>query len=120
MPRVAGESNLNGAWYPAPDRSGFAAFSQRYQAAFGTAPFRTATLAYDATSLAAGLCRRASAPSASRTPTLTNPSGFIGIDGAFRLLPNGLNQRGLAVYEIDAGTAKIIDPAPKSFAKPGT
>ena len=116
---VAGASNLNGAWYPAPDRSGYGAFAQRYQAAFGIAPFRPATLAYDATSLAAGLSGRFGAERF-KDATLTSSSGFIGIDGAFRLLPSGLNERGLAVYEIDAGTAKIIDPAPKSFAKPGT
>ena len=57
-PRIAAESNLNGAWYPAPESAGFAAFAKRYQAAFGAAPFRTATLAYDATSLAAGLAAR--------------------------------------------------------------
>jgi ABC-type branched-subunit amino acid transport system substrate-binding protein len=116
---VAGEPNLNGAWYPAPDRSGYAAFSQRYQAAFGQAPFRPATLAYDATSLAAGLSGRFGAERF-KDATLTSSSGFIGLDGAFRLLPSGLNERGLAVYEIEGGGAKIIDPAPKSFAKPGT
>jgi ABC-type branched-subunit amino acid transport system substrate-binding protein len=119
-PAVAAESALNGGWYPAPDNAGFAGFAQRYQAAFGSAPSRTATLAYDATSLAAGLSARFGnqrfAPE-----TLTNPSGYIGLDGAFRFLPNGLNQRGLAVYQINNGKAVIIDPAPKTFARtPGT
>ena len=96
--RITAESNLSGAFYPAPESGGFASFAKRYQAAFGAAPSRTASLAYDATSLAAGL-PRASATSAS-PQTLTNPNGFIGIDGAFRFLQNGLNQRGLAVYQI--------------------
>ena len=118
-PSIAGESNLNGGWYPAPDNSGFASFSKRYRAAFGSAPFRTATLAYDAVSLAAGLAARFGAERFSDR-VLTNASGFIGIDGAFRLLPNGLNQRGLAVYQINRGKVEIIDPAPRTFAKPGT
>jgi ABC-type branched-subunit amino acid transport system substrate-binding protein len=116
--RIASESNLNGAWYPSPDSSGFAAFARRYKTAFGDAPFRAATLAYDATSLAAGLAGRYG-DQAFSSQTLTNPNGFIGVDGIFRFLPNGLSQRGLAVYEISRGQANIVDPAPKSFAKAG-
>jgi len=115
---VAQESNLNGAWYPAPDRAGFLAFSRRYQAAFGTAPFRAATLAYDATSLAAGLAARFGDRRYS-DEVLTNPSGFIGIDGAFRFLQNGLNERGLAIYQIERGTVSVIDPAPRTFTGTG-
>jgi ABC-type branched-subunit amino acid transport system substrate-binding protein len=119
-PRIAAESNLNGAWYPAPESGGFAGFAKRYQAAYGSAPFRAATLAYDATSLAAGLASRFG-DQRFAAQTLTNPNGFIGVDGAFRFLQNGLNQRGLAVYEIKNGQAVIVDPAPKTFARvPGT
>ena len=116
--RVLQESNLNGAWYPAPEKTGFDAFAKRYQAAFGTAPLRPATLAYDATSLAAGLAARFGDQRFS-DQTLTNPSGFIGIDGAFRFLPTGMNERGLAIYQVSHGQAQVIDPAPKSFARPG-
>lgn len=118
-PRVIGESNLGGSWYAAPDRAGFDAFAQRYQAAFGARPLRAASLAYDATSLAAGLAGRFG-ESAFTDKVLTTPSGFIGIDGAFRLLPSGLNERGLAVYEIQRGQARVLSPAPKSFSRTGT
>jgi hypothetical protein len=115
-PRILAESNLNGSWYPSADNAGFNAFAKRYQAAFGAAPNRKATLAYDATSLAAGLAARFGAERFT-DQVLTNPSGFIGLDGAFRLLPSGLNDRGLAVYEIQNGAAVVVSPAPKSFAK---
>jgi ABC-type branched-subunit amino acid transport system substrate-binding protein len=115
--RIAQESNLNGAWYPAPEKAGFEAFARRYQAAFGAAPFRAATLAYDATSLAAGLSARFG--ERRFTPeVLTSTSGFIGLDGAFRLLPTGLNERGLAIYRIERGQVTVIDPAPRTFTKP--
>jgi hypothetical protein len=117
-PRFAAESNLNGAWYPAADNAGYNAFAKRYQAAFGSVPNRKATLAYDATSLAAGLTARFGADRFS-DQVLTNPSGFIGLDGAFRLLPNGLNERGLAVYEIQTGKTVVVSPAPKTFARGG-
>lgn len=115
---VAKESNLNGAWYPAPDRAGFEAFSRRYQAAFGALPFRAASLAYDATSLASGLAARFGEQRFS-TDVLTSPSGFIGIDGAFRFLKDGLNERGLAIYQIERGNVSIIDPAPRTFTRAG-
>jgi ABC-type branched-subunit amino acid transport system substrate-binding protein len=111
------ESNLSGAWFPGPERTGFDAFAQRYQAAFGSPPLRPASLAYDATSLAAGLAGRFG-KNAFAEKVLTNPSGFIGVDGAFRFLSNGLSERGLAIYEINHGVAQVIDPAPKNFAKP--
>jgi ABC-type branched-subunit amino acid transport system substrate-binding protein len=116
-PRIAAEPNLRGAWYPAPDKSGFSAFAARYQTAFGTPPLRAASLAYDATSLASGLSTRFGEQRFA-AENLANPSGFIGIDGAFRFLPNGTNQRGLAVYEVGSGTVNVIDPAPKTFSRP--
>ncbi len=117
-PRITAESNLSGGWFPGPDNSAYAAFAKRYQDAFGATPARTATLAYDATSLAAGLASRFGADRFS-AQTLTNASGFIGIDGAFRFLSNGTSQRGLAIYEIDRGKVKVADPAPRTFAKAG-
>ena len=114
--RISGESNLAGAWFPAPEAAGFASFSRRYQAAYGATPIRASSLAYDATSLAAGLASRFG-DNRFAAQTLTNPNGFIGIDGAFRLLQNGLNQRGLAVYQVGNGTTTIVDPAPKSFTR---
>ena len=114
--RIIGESNLNGGWFPGPELAGFQAFAGRYKAAFGSEPARASSLAYDAVSLAAGLSGRFGA-SAFTDKVLTTPSGFIGIDGAFRLLADGTNQRALAVYQIERGSAGVIDPAPKNFAK---
>ena len=115
-PRVAAESNLSGGWYPAPERSGFAAFAARYQTAFGAQPLRPASLAYDATSLAAGLAARFGTERFA-DKTITNASGFIGIDGAFRFLPSGMNERGLAIYQISRGKAAVVEAAPRSFSK---
>lgn len=117
-PRIVQEAALRGGWYPAPDKTGYDAFAARYRAAFGQAPLRPASLAYDAVSLAAGLASRFGAQRFAFA-TITNPNGFIGVDGAFRFLPDGKNQRGLAVYEVGAGTATLIDAAPKTFARTG-
>ena len=47
---------------------------------------------------------------------LTDPDGFIGIDGAFRFAANGMSERMLEVQEVQAGKYVTIDPAPRGFA----
>ena len=110
---------LQGGRFASPDRNGFSNFSGRYQARFGSAPPRVASLAYDAVMLAAALTRQYGTPRFAET-TLTNASGFAGTDGTFRFRPEGLSDRALAVYEIRNNAASVISPAPRVLAKPGT
>ena len=65
-------------------------------------PVRTATLAYDAVALVAALARTQGAQRFA-PETLTNPSGFAGIDGLFRFRSDGTNERGLAVMKVTGG-----------------
>ncbi len=51
------DPKMNGAWFAAPETTGYASFAQRYRARFGADPVRTASLAYDAVSLVAALVR---------------------------------------------------------------
>lgn len=113
-PNMKNNPIMAGSWYPGPDDTGFKAFSARYQAAYGSAPPRNATLAYDGVTLAAGLVRSAGAQRFS-TRILTNRDGFIGIDGLFRFRPNGENERGLAVYQLTGSGVQVISPAPRDF-----
>ena len=50
---------------------------------------------------------------------LTQPTGFEGVGGVFRLLPDGSNERGLAVATITDGDVRILSPAPQSFGGAG-
>ena len=106
---------LIGGWYPAPDPKGWSDFVEHYARTFGSRPPRIATLAYDAVSLAVSL---SSNPPGERytAPQLTRPTGFSGIDGLFRLLPDGTCERGLAILEVREGGPQVIDPAPRAFA----
>ncbi len=113
-PRVLKLPQMQGAWFSAADDSGFDAFAQRYKAKFNSDPARLATLAYDAVTLAAALARNGTDPF--NQAALTNISGFNGADGVFRFRDDGTNERGLAVMEIDDNAAKVISPAPRSFA----
>jgi ABC-type branched-subunit amino acid transport system substrate-binding protein len=114
-PKLFRLPQLQGAWFPAPEPSGFAAFAQRYRARYNAEPSRIASLSYDALSLAAALVRTQGSQRFSET-VLTNPSGFAGADGLFRFHPDGASDRGLAVLEIRNGSAVMVSPAPKSFA----
>ncbi len=117
-PRVLQSPVLVGGWYPAPVKQGFEGFARRYRAAFGSAPPRNATLAYDATVLAAGLVRQFGANRFDAS-VLTSPNGFAGVDGVFRFLPSGLTERRFAVYEVTGSGSRIVSPAAQSFAAGG-
>jgi ABC-type branched-subunit amino acid transport system substrate-binding protein len=105
-------------WFALPDPGLQAQFQARYQAAYGSAPVAVAGLAYDGIA-AIGALARASAGAAITREALSQPAGFAGVSGVFRLLPNGTNQRGLAVAAIRDGAVVVIDPAPRSFAGAG-
>lgn len=109
--RVAG---IQGGWFASPDTAGFNAFAGRYQQRFNSAPTRTATLSYDAVSLAAALARTQGSQRFSEA-VLTNGSGFAGADGVFRFRPDGQVERGLAVLELRNGQIVTINAAPRDL-----
>ena len=113
-PGLGSEPSLDGGWYAAPPPAARADFEKRFRELYRHPPPRLATLAYDATALAAVLAHGAKGPDFS-AEALTNASGFAGLDGIFRLRPNGLIERGLAVLEVGRDGNKVIDPAPQSF-----
>lgn len=112
--RVYSLPALDGAWFASPDNSRFNALAGRYQQRFGAAPTRIATLSYDAVTLVSALTQSFGAQRFAEA-TLTNPNGFAGQDGVFRLRSTGLNERGLSVFEIRSGGTRAISPAPSSF-----
>jgi branched-chain amino acid transport system substrate-binding protein len=117
-PGVSATPGLEGGWFAGPSPKAEEAFTRRYKSAYGVEPPRIASLAYDAVSLAVALGR--GAPGERFTLTqLTNPEGFAGVDGLFRFLENGGNQRGLAVMEITPAGKRVIDPAPARFSGAG-
>jgi branched-chain amino acid transport system substrate-binding protein len=108
-PNAGREARLVGAWYPAPDPRGWADFSQRYAKSYGQAPPRIASLAHDAVSLAIAVSPSADARGFDAAE-LTRTGGFTGVDGPYRLLPDGSTERGLAILEVQKFGAGTIDP----------
>lgn len=113
-PTLAKEPALIGGWFAAPGQQQWKNFVQRYRALYRDEPPRIASLAYDAMALAAVL-GRGEGGAGFGLEALTMASGFTGVDGVFRFRPDGQVERGLAVYEIQAGGPVVIDPAPASF-----
>jgi len=104
---------LAGGWYAASEPDARRYFINNYKNTYGGEPPRLATLTYDATALASVLAKRGGVYDRA---ALTNPGGFAGIDGIFRITWGGLAERGLAVNEITTEGSKVIDPAPSTFA----
>ena len=143
-PILATEPALYGGWFIAPPPAARQGFETAYKKAFGSPAPPVASLAYDATALAAVIARPpdpVAAPvvtvaGAAARPTpvpppsavpgqvfsrqaLTAANGFAGTDGIFRLLPSGLVERGFAVMEVRARRFVVVSPAPLTFQEIG-
>lgn len=112
---LGSEPPLVGAWYPAPQIDARREFNRRFSDMYGYGAPVLATLAYDATALAAVLGRGENGPDFSAA-AITSASGFAGTGGVFRFLPNGHSQRQLAIMEVRPDRVRVLDPAPRSFA----
>lgn len=104
---------LVGGWFPAAEPEVRENFIANYRKNYGQDPPRLATLTYDATALAAVLAAR---EGNFDRAALTNPSGFAGLDGIFRLTSTGQAERGLAIIEVTLTGNKVVDPSPSVFA----
>ncbi len=111
---VAQDFTLTGARFATmPDVK--SAFSQSYSNITDATPSRLAAFGYDAANMAIGMIMS----NKSNAAYLLDPSGYIGTNGLFRLMPSGTNERALRVMELDgSGTAKEIRPAQTNFLTP--
>lgn len=114
FPSISRDAAFVGGWYPSSDPIGSRAFAERFAKTFGTTPPRMASIAYDALGVAIGLSTN---PPGSRytQANLTRANGFSGADGTVRFTADGLNERGLAVLEVQKFGSAVVDPAPNSF-----
>ena len=109
---------VQGGWFALPDPQRNAQFQTRYQTAYGNPPHALAGLAYDGIA-AVGALVSSGKSDALTTASLTQPAGFQGVNGIFRFLPGGTNERALAVATIENKEVVVISPAPTSFGAAG-
>lgn len=109
---------VQGGWFALPDPEMSARFSSRYEAAYGESPHPIGGLAYDGIAAIGALISSGRSDALSRA-SLTQSAGFQGVNGIFRLLPDGTNERGLAVAQIRDRQVVVIDPGPRAFGGAG-
>ena len=117
-PQTLELNGLQGGWFAVPDLTRTENFSAQFQGQFGNRPHQLASLAFDGIA-AIGALAQAGFDDILTREALTQPSGFQGVDGIFRLKDDGTNERGLAIATAQDKQVLIIDPAPRSFAISG-
>lgn len=109
----ASESMLQGGWYVSVDPDRHAAFADRFAAKLNRRPSPLAAIGYDAVVAASDILRAAAAGGAPAfSAAAISASTHDGATGTFRLTPDGLNRRSLAVMEITENGPITLDPAP--------
>jgi ABC-type branched-subunit amino acid transport system substrate-binding protein len=107
---------MGGAWYASVSDGMYHQLVSKYRARFGKAPYRLASLGYDAVLLAIRIAADWRVGTPFPVQKLTDPGGFAGVDGAFRFGSSHIAERALEVHEVGSGGGDIVSPAPKSFA----
>jgi ABC-type branched-subunit amino acid transport system substrate-binding protein len=111
--RVQREPSLVGAWFAGPPPEARADFDRRYRETYSRDAPPLATLAYDATAVAAVLAKTRNGDFSG--DAIASPQGFAGMDGIFRFRPDGTAERALAVIEVQRDGFRAISPAAQQF-----
>jgi len=118
-PETFREATLRGGWFPGLDPALKTEFDTRYRAAYGNSPPAIAALAYDGVAIAGALLQRSQ--STGQPPftveNIETPTGFRGMSGLFRFLPDGRNQRLLSILKVGRRQFEMVDPAPALFSQ---
>jgi ABC-type branched-subunit amino acid transport system substrate-binding protein len=101
---------LEGAWFAGARNEQHYHYEQQFKKKFGYKPPRIATLSYDAVALVSSLLVEQDIDA-----ELTNPRGFIGIDGIFRFNNKGVVERELSVLEVAKDGFEVVEAAKQAF-----
>jgi ABC-type branched-subunit amino acid transport system substrate-binding protein len=112
---LSANAGMRGAWFASVPDAQYQKFAGMYRTRFGTSPLRISSLGYDSVLLVARVAQNWKIGSSFPVGRLTDPEGFVGVDGAFRFFANGQSERMLEVQEVQAGKYVIIEPAPSTF-----
>lgn len=110
------EPALEGGIFATPDPDNMTTFKDTYRRIYGRAPTDLAAAAYDAAAMAVNL----SAKGNIQHSGVTDPNGFMGVNGLFRYRLNGTAQRGLAVKQIGGGSASVVEKGITQFPPGGS
>ncbi len=114
---LVSSSVMRGSWFASVADGLYRQYAASYRSRFNATPLRLSSLGYDSVLLVARVARNWPVGTNFPVERLTDPGGFIGIDGAFRFMPNGLSERMLEVQEVRQGQYVTIDAAPRAFGQ---
>lgn len=114
---ILSNPSMKGAWFASVGDGLYRQFSTKYRARYQTAPYRLASLGYDAVLLTVRIAQDWKVGTSFPASRLNDNEGFAGLDGAFRFGENGVAERALEVSEVGTGTVSIVDAAPRGFGK---
>lgn len=110
------EPALEGALFATRDPDNLAAFQESYNRIYGRRPSELAAAAYDAAALAISL----SADGRVMHAEMTDPNGYMGVNGLFRFRLDGTAERGLAVKQIRGSGAEVVEKGITTFPPGGS
>lgn len=113
---LAASPAMNGALYASVSDAMYRQLATKYRARFGSAPYRLASMGYDAVLLSVRIAGSWQVGDRFPVRVLTDKDGFSGVDGAFRFGSNGIAERALAVQQIGSGSVTTVSAAPRGFA----
>lgn len=102
-PEAIGEPSLQGGVFASPPQESRARFDATWQRYYQTSASPLAPLGYDAVAIASAV-----ANDRRRVGLLEQGIDFVGFSGAFRLMPDGSNDRHVELRRIRRGTSSAI------------
>ncbi|MFO1112679.1 MAG: hypothetical protein U1E35_01965 [Rhodospirillales bacterium] len=115
-PNISSEPALIGAWFGGAVAGQPRRVRDPIQGTFGGRTRRGPRPGPRCHGAGGGTRPRSAAAAVHLAAALTDPSGFYGRDGLFRLTADGLAERRLAILRVDRDGVTVIDEPPRSFA----
>lgn len=112
---LAGNAAMQGAWFASVSDGLFGQMANRYRERYGRAPYRIASLGYDAVLLTVRMARDWRPGTNFPQGRLFASDGFGGVDGIFRFDNRGIAIRALEVSEVRSGGFSVVDAAPTQW-----
>lgn len=107
------ETILYHSVYPMVSKSYSTYFSDKYKKTFGEQPKAISSFAYDSVLLASILSGK---NRDDLNAGITGKSGFIGVNGFFKILPTGQSFHSLEILEVTKDGTQVVSPASKKVA----